>query len=91
MVLFPDSTVGFNEFLELLGCGQSHEVAGNKKLVVEPGGGIFDFGLIFVGTEDEANGRVVPCRHNFGFPKVEVKIHLSGVSGFEGTDFQVDK
>jgi len=90
-VLLPRGAVGFDELLELLGLGQGHEVAGDKELMVEAAGGVFHLGLVFVGAEQQADGRIVTFGHHLILPVVEVEIHLPGVAVPEGTNFEVDE
>ena len=91
LALFPNGAVRFDETFELLRFGQGDEVAGDEELLVEPGGGVGDTGLFFVGAEDESDGGLIAGLHDLVLPAVQVEIHLSGVAMLEGSGLEIDE
>jgi hypothetical protein len=75
VILLPGGGVGVDEGLQLLGLGQGDEVAGDKELLVQPGGGVADAGFLFVGAEDETDGWLIARGHHLFLPVVEVEVH----------------
>ena len=91
LVLLPGGGVRFDEALQRFDRRQGDEVAGDEKLLVESGGGVVYAGLFFVGAEDESHWRLVALGHHFGFPVVEIEIHLPGVAVLEGSGLEVNE
>ena len=91
MPLFPHGAVGFDELLELLGLRQGHKVAGDEQLMIEAGGGVFHLGLVLVRAEQQADRWLVVFRHDFGFPVVEVEVHLPSIAVLERADFEINE
>ena len=74
MILLPMSYIRFKEPLQLVGRGKNNHVPRDKYLSIKSANGVFDLGLIFVGAQDEADGRTVPVEKLAVFPVVEIEI-----------------
>ena len=53
MLLLPHGGILFNDALERFLGGEDVEVARDKELLIQPGGGVADAGFLFVRAEDE--------------------------------------
>ena len=67
---------GLEELFEFLLGGELDEVAGDEKVVFEAAGGVFYFGFIVMGAEDDADGGLVVGLHEGIADVIRVEVHL---------------
>jgi Aminotransferase class-V len=75
----------------LLRGGQGGEIAGDEEGVVHASGGKLDLRAIAIAAQEDADGWKIALGLHVGLEPVHVKVHLAGISGLEGTDFQINE